>query len=152
MTSLSFRTRTTAGFQLDAARDPRVRLVRKRALRVTVHFASSASRLATPEGTIAVSPGDAIIDDDQGRRWGVDRARFDAKYAPVPPAVRGQAGVYTSLPVEALAMQMAQPFRVRFTDGISELEGGPGDWLLDYGDGSLGVVAADAFLNSYDLV
>jgi hypothetical protein len=49
-------------------------------------------------------------------------------------------------------MQMTQPFRVQFIDGVSELEGRPGDWLLDYGDGSLGVVVAEIFVDSYDLV
>jgi hypothetical protein len=117
-----------------------------------VYFAQSAGRIATPEGTIAVSPGDAIIDDRQGRQWAVDRSRFAAKYSPVSPLLPGQAGAYTSLPVEALAMQMTEPFRVQFTDGISELEGHGGDWLLDYGDGSLGVVANDAFQNSYDFI
>ena len=151
MTSTLFTARTTPGFQLDAARDPRVRAARKRALRVRVHFASTSTTLATPEGTIAIAPGDAIIDDDQGRRWGVARAHFDEKYAPVAPILPGDAGAYTSLPTKARAMQMAAPFRVRFVDGISELEGGPGDWLLDYGDGSLGVVSADVFADSYDL-
>jgi hypothetical protein len=152
MMSTPFIARATPGFQLDAARDPRVRPVRKRALRVSVRFASAATSLATHEGAIAVSPGDAIIDDGQGRQWGVARAHFDAKYAPVAPVLPGTAGAYTSLPVEARAMQMTQPFRVQFIDGVSELEGRPGDWLLDYGDGSLGVVVAEIFVDSYDLV
>lgn len=143
---------TTPGFQLDAARDPRVRAARKRALLVSVDFAPAATTLATPEGRIAIARGDAIIDDGHGRQWGFGRAQFDAKYTPVKPVPPGSAGTYTSLPTEARALRMSTPFRVRFVDGISELEGRPGDWLLDYGDGSLGVVAADVFLNSYDLI
>ena len=146
-----FIARTTPGFQLDAARDPRVRAARKRALRVRVHFASAATTLATPEGGIAIAAGDAVIDDGHGRQWGVARAHFDAKYAPVAPGLPGDAGAYTSLPTEARAMQMSTPFSVRFADGVSELVGRPGDWLLDYGDGSLGVVTADVFVDSYDL-
>ncbi len=146
-----FRARTTPGFQLDAARDPRVRDVRKRALRVSVQFASAATTIATPEGKIAIAPGDAIVDDGNGRQWGVARALFDARYAPVAPVPPGDAGAYISLPTEARAMQMSTPFRVRFADGVSELEGRPGDWLLDYGDGSLGVVSAQVFDDSYDL-
>ncbi len=151
MTPTLFRARTAPGFQLDPARDPRVRVARKRALRVAVHFASAASRLATAEGTIAVSPGDAIIDDGNGRQWAVERARFDARYAAVPPVMAGETGTYVSLPADARALPMDVPFRVRFADGLSELEGRAGDWLLDYGDGSLGVVAADVFTHSYEL-
>jgi hypothetical protein len=151
MTSALFIARTAPGFQLDAARDPRVRAVRKRALRVSVHFASAATTLATREGRIAIAPGDAIIDDGHGHQWGVARAHFDAKYAPVAPGLPGDACAYTSLPTEARAMQMSTRFRVRFADGVSELDGSPGDWLVDYGDGSLGVVSATVFADSYDL-
>ena len=151
MMSVLFIARTTHGFQLDAERDPCVCDVRKRALRVSVHFASAVTTLATPEGTIAIAPGDSIIDDGHGRQWGVARAHFDAKYAPIAPVLPGDAGAYTSLPTEARAMEMSTPFRVRLADGVSELEGRPGDWLLDYGDGSLGVVSAAVFADSYDL-
>jgi len=151
MTSTTFIARTVPGFQLDAGRDPCVRAVRKRALRVGVHFASAAATLDTPEGRIAIAAGDAIVDDGHGRRWGVARARFEARYAPVDAVLAGDAGAYTSLPAEARALRMATPFRVRFADGVSELDGRAGDWLLDYGDGSLGVVSAEVFADSYDL-
>ena len=69
----------------------------------------------------------------------------------VPLRFPGSPGAYTSLPTEVRAIQMSTPFRVRFADGVSELEGRPGDWLLDYGNGSLGVVSADVFADTYDL-
>jgi hypothetical protein len=152
MTTKLFVARGAPGIQLDATDEAPLRKVRKRPLRVTVRFAQVPIRLTTPEGTINVSARDAILKDGWGREWAVDRARFEAKYEPIPPTLSGDVGAYMSLPVEALAVQMSQPFRVRFADGVSELEGRPGDWLLDYQDGSLGIVAADAFQNSYDLV
>lgn len=34
-------------------------------------------------------------------------------------------------------------------DGTSRLHGAPGDWLIDYGDGTLGVVSAEIFAATY---
>jgi hypothetical protein len=41
---------------------------------------------------------------------------------------------------------------VLLADGVSRLNGRPGDWLVDYGDGSLGVVSPAIFAVTYDLV
>jgi hypothetical protein len=40
---------------------------------------------------------------------------------------------------------------VLLADGISRLHGKPGDWLVDYGDGSLGIVSPDIFATTYQL-
>jgi len=37
-------------------------------------------------------------------------------------------------------------------DGISQLHGDRGDWLVDYGDGNLGIVAAEVFESMYEIV
>jgi hypothetical protein len=47
---------------------------------------------------------------------------------------------------------MSEGFRVILSDGVSELTGRAGDWLVDYGDGSLGIVSPLVFANTYEVV
>ena len=47
---------------------------------------------------------------------------------------------------------MDEHFRVILSDGVSELTGRAGDWLVDYGDGSLGIVSPLVFGNTYEIV
>jgi hypothetical protein len=56
------------------------------------------------------------------------------------------------LPLDVFALPMATPFSVLLADGSSQLAGAAGDWLLDYGDGSLGIVGAGIFTTTYELL
>jgi hypothetical protein len=47
---------------------------------------------------------------------------------------------------------MSEPFGVLLSDGVSRLTGHAGDWLVDYGDGSLGVVSGPVFASTYEIV
>jgi len=49
-----------------------------------------------------------------------------------------------------LALRMQEPFEVLLVDGVSRLSGQTGDWLVDYGDGSLGIVSAAIFATTYE--
>jgi hypothetical protein len=66
--------------------------------------------------------------------------------------VAGVSGQYTSLPIRVIAMCMDQPFAVLLADGVSKLHGNAGDWLVDYGDGSLGIVARSIFASTYEII
>jgi hypothetical protein len=57
-----------------------------------------------------------------------------------------------SLPNRILALQMDTPFKVELADGISHLTGRAGDWLVDYGDGSLGIVTQAIFATTYEIL
>jgi hypothetical protein len=70
----------------------------------------------------------------------------------VPPTVAGQEGRYVSLPNTIMAMPMTEPFEVLLADGISRLMGRAGEWLVDYGDGSLGIVSQAIFAMTYDII
>jgi hypothetical protein len=70
----------------------------------------------------------------------------------VPPTVEGQAGRYINLPNSIMAVPMPRAFEVLLADGISRLRGQPGDWLVDYGDGSLGIVSQAIFPTTYEIV
>jgi hypothetical protein len=47
---------------------------------------------------------------------------------------------------------MTTAFKVLLADGESQLTGREGDWLVDYGDGSLGIVSKRVFADTYELV
>jgi hypothetical protein len=46
---------------------------------------------------------------------------------------------------------MTEPFEVLLADGISRLNGRAGEWLVDYGDGSLGIISESIFAATYDI-
>ena len=56
-----------------------------------------------------------------------------------------------SLPNRILTLPMTDSFEVLLADGISRLSGHAGDWLVDYGDGSLGVVSQAIFSTTYEI-
>jgi hypothetical protein len=47
---------------------------------------------------------------------------------------------------------MDENFEVQLADGKSVLHGKRGDWLVDYGDGSLGIVSQTIFDVTYLIV
>ena len=99
----------------------------------------------TREGIVRAMPGDAIVTGTAGQQWPVPRQSFERRYQVQGVGTMGGDGNYLSRALPALALHMTRPFTVLLADGVSRLEGQQGDWLLDYGDGNLGVVA-DAIL------
>jgi hypothetical protein len=140
------------GFTPCVQADPRRLRARKRELQVEVRFARQDCQVPTLEGPVPARVGDAIVSGSAGEQWPIARARFSAKYRPLAGAVDGADGVYLSVPVEVLALPMRCAFTVVLGDGRSRLSGQPGDWLLDYGDGSLGIVQPAIFATTYDLL
>jgi PGDYG protein len=148
----TFRCSGQSGFSSQVADDPRHSKARKLEREVGVKFADTACIVRTPEGMVHARAGDAILTGNGGHHWRVSHAKFAGKYRPVPPTVMGESGLYMSLPNQILALQMQRSFDVLLADGVSELNGHPGDWLVDYGDGSLGIVAQDIFATTYELL
>jgi hypothetical protein len=146
-----FRSSNQRGFSPAIANDPRRVDARKLELEVMVRFTSTACTIQTPEGTVHAQPGDAILVGLGGEQWRVSKAHFDNKYRPVPPTVLGTSGRYLSLRNHVMALPMTEQFEVVLADGISRLVGQPGDWLVDYGDGSLGIVSAGIFNTTYEI-
>lgn len=117
---------------------------------VRARFADGDCLVHTPEGAVRAHAGDAIITGYAGEEWPVPRRSFEASYEPHGDVRMGAAGVYRRLPREVLAARMPTPFAVVLADGQSRLSGGAGDWLVDYGDGTLGVIADAIFLTTYE--
>ncbi|HEX4330361.1 MAG TPA: PGDYG domain-containing protein [Burkholderiales bacterium] len=133
---------------IDLTRDPTAALHLKDEL-VQVAFAASAGSLISLEGPNHYAAGDAIISGATGERWSVSRERFDAKYVAQAPTLAGSDGAYRARPVPVLARQMHEPFTLARSAGGDVLEGGPGDWVLQYAPGDYGVVAQARFARVY---
>lgn len=149
---LVFRSSSDNGFSPAVASDPHRVSARKLQQHVQVRFTSEACVIETTEGQVHARPGDAIVTGVAGELWRVSYGRFAQKYRPVSPTRAGQPGAYESLPNQVLALQLDRPFMVILADDVSELSGHAGDWLVDYGDGSLGVVAVDIFDLTYEIL
>jgi hypothetical protein len=119
---------------------------------VLVEFAVQPGSLVSAVGVNHYSSGDALITGSTGDRWCVSRDRFDAKYDPEPPTLRGDAGAYRNRPMTVLAKRMNEPFTVARTAGGDTLSGGAGDWLIQYAPGDHGVVERTRFERVYRLI
>jgi hypothetical protein len=147
-----FRSSGQPGYSTQISSDPQCIAARKLEREIEVRFTPVECTVQTPEGVVHARAGDAIVTGTAGERWRVSSARFPYKYRPVPPTVAGESGRYVSLPNRILAVPMTQPFDVLLADGVSRLNGRAGEWLVDYGDGSLGIVSEAIFATTYRIV
>src|ERR1700733_2232513 len=147
-----FRSSGHRGYLSELSADPRRIFARKLEREIDVRFTPVECTVQTSEGLVHAAPGDAILTGTAGEHWRVSRARFADKYRPVPPTVAGEAGRYVSLPNRIMAVPMGEAFEVLLADGVSLLTGQAGEWLVDYGDGSLGIVAEAIFADSYEII
>jgi hypothetical protein len=147
-----YRSSGQRGFSAVVADDPRRVEARKLEREVGVRFTPVSCIVQTSEGTVHAKPGDAILTGMADEHWRVSREHFAQKYRPVPPTAPGEPGRYVSLRNRVLAVPMSQKFEVLLADGISRLRGSANDWLVDYGDGSLGIVTAPIFAQTYEIL
>lgn len=132
--------------ELDLSTDPAASRYEKTAT-VQVQFAEQDGEMDTIEGRVPYVTGDAILTGVMDEQWPVKRRVFDALYEPAPNNV---PGVYRKKQGSSVhAKQMDNAFRVNIRDGKATLEGKPGDWLIQYTVGDVGVVANDIFCKSY---
>jgi hypothetical protein len=146
-----YRSSGKPGYLHEISSDPRHIIARKLEREVQVQFAHQASTVQTPEGAVQAQPGDAILTGIAGERWRVSRKHFADKYRPATDTRPGETGAYLSLRNRILALRMTETFEVLLADGVSRLTGRPGDWLVDYGDGSLGVISDAIFQVTYEI-
>jgi PGDYG protein len=147
-----FRSSGQRGYSSLISADPRRVHARKLAREFDVRFTPIECTVQTPEGVVHARPGDAIITGTAGERWPVSLAHFGDRYRPVPPTTAGEAGRYVSLANRIMALPMRDAFEVLLADGVSRLRGGAGEWLVDYGDGSLGIVSEAIFTTTYEVI
>ena len=147
-----FRSSGTPGYTDEIGGNPRRVVARKLEREVQVRFAREACKVQTNEGLVLAKPGDAILTGINGEHWRVSQSRFPDKYRRASSTAEGQDGAYISLPNRVFAVPMTEGFEVLLADGESRLIGRDGDWLVDYGDGSLGIVSKKIFDQTYEVV
>jgi len=116
---------------------------------VSVEFAAAPGALESAVGLNHYAAGDALLTGSTGDRWCVSRDRFDAKYLPEAPTLRGRDGRYRNRLVAVLAKRMNVEFSVARSTGGDLLRGSAGDWLVQYAPGDHGVVARARFDRVY---
>ncbi len=146
-----YRSSGIPGYLNELRGDPRHVIARKLERTVQVQFADQACTVQTPEGAVQAQPGDAVLTGIAGERWRVSRKHFSNKYRPAAATHAGEPGAYLSLRNRILALRMSEPFEVLLADGVSRLHGRAGDWLVDYGDGSLGIISDPIFQVTYEI-
>jgi hypothetical protein len=148
--SARYRVAAAGELQHSLAQDPQAQPVRKREIEAQVRFALHEEVVRTREGEVAAYPGDAILTGVAGEQWPVPKAAFARHYRAALGTTPGADGRYRSVALPVLARRMPAAFEVLMGDGRSTLHGRPGDWLVDYRDGQLGVVGAEIFAATYD--
>lgn len=134
----------------DLAADPRALRVCKKPIPVQVEFAAADGTCDTLEGAVRFRAGDALLTGVQGERWPVSREAFLSSYQPVPPTQTGHNGAYRKSSAPAYAMRLDHPQNVPVGWQNDPLHGEPGDWLLQYADGTRGVLRDRIFRETYD--
>jgi hypothetical protein len=152
MSKMVFKSPGKPGYTNEVGGHARRVVARKLEREIQVRFAMQAGSVQTNEGLVKVKPGDAILTGINGENWRVSQERFPDKYRPAASTTAGADGAYVSLPNRVFAVRMEAAFDVLLSDGESRLSGGTGDWLVDYGDGSLGIVSSRVFDSTYEVV
>jgi hypothetical protein len=133
----------------DLAADPRALRVHKKPIRVPAEFATADGVCETLEGPVRFRTGDAILTGMRGERWPVGRNTFQASYEPVPPTRAGENGEYRKTASLTFALRLDHPRDVPVGWQNDPLHGRVGDWLVQYSDGSYGVMRDEIFRDSY---
>lgn len=133
----------------DLHADPQALRVCKKPLPVPVEFTTADGVCATREGPVSYRAGDAILTGVRGERWPVERDWFSSSYQPVPPTRAGENGTYSKAPSLTLALRLDRPRDVPVGWQNDPLHGRPGDWLLQYADGSYSVIGDEVLRESY---
>jgi hypothetical protein len=136
----------------DLSEDRAARRARKHAVVVQVEFAETDGTLATQEGPVHYSTGDALLTGTEGKRWPVARDTFDVSYAPVAPIRPGMPGPYRKRPRIVWAKPMSKAFDVTLDRDRGTLRGRPGDWLVQHAPSDFSVVSGPVFAQSYELL
>jgi hypothetical protein len=136
----------------DLSEDRAAYRARKSGVAIQVEFAEMDGTLATQQGPVKYSTGDALLTGTEGERWPVARETFDVNYAPVAPIRPGKPGPYRKRPQVVWAKPMADAFDVTLDRDRGTLHGKPGDWLVQYAPSDFSVVGARAFAQTYELL
>lgn len=137
---------------LDLAANPQAVRAIKLPISVEVSFADTDGCCETREGPVAYLAGDAILRGVESETWPVPRGRFMAMYDPVSASHQGEPGQYVRRPATILALQLDRPTKVRVGWRSDPIQGGAGDWLVEYTPDDHAIVASSVFEKTYRIL
>jgi hypothetical protein len=114
-----------------------------------VRFATQSGSLETTEGTVRHDSGDAIVTGESNESWPVTYKTFVTLYKPLGSTKMGDTGLYQKIEKSILALPIKNSARIDMSSGRGLLLGNAGDWIVDYGQADLAIVAGNTFLKSY---
>lgn len=126
--------------------------VMKKPVPVSVRFAETAGTLKTLEGDVHYEKGAALLTGQHQDQWPVERAVFNATYIAINETQFGETGTYQKRPIKVIATPLSQATSVTVGYANSPLRGEIGDWLVQYGTDDYGIVSADIFEATYDIL
>ena len=121
----------------------------KRQIPVAVRFAAVNGVLMTYEGAVPYTKGDALLTGIEGEQWPIAWSFFDATYTPCQGTEHGHEGLYVKKPATVHAVRCTQQKKVLLTSVEQEIQAKLGDWLVADAKGSIWVVAASIFDETY---
>lgn len=117
-----------------------------------VKFANSAGTAETREGKVQFIAGDAILTGVEGETWPIEREKFLATYEEKPPTIFGLDGEYVKRPMRVLCLKVNDTLEIPLDGERGTLRAEPGDYLIQYHPGDLGVVGETIFHKSYQVL
>lgn len=118
----------------------------KKPIIIQYRYADTVEVINSLEGPVTAHPGDAVITGVKGEQYPVQRFKFDEWY------IITEEGKAYKKPVVVDAELMEEEFEVVVSWANNPIRGRRGDYRLTYGPGDFGIVAADIFAETYDIV
>lgn len=119
----------------------------KKPIPCKVEFLTRQETILTLEGPVSAGPDQVVLTGVKGERWPIPKSRFHTHYEYDP-----ETQTCVKIPEIVFVERMTEPFEVQVSWSDDSLKGLPGDYRVQYPDGSTGVVRADIFNETYDRV
>lgn len=124
----------------------------RRAIVLSVSFATEQGIIRTLEGPIAFQAGDALVVGTRGEQWPIEVEQFLLLYEPsMPEQDPTKNGLFKRRPSLVYAKQISAEFSVRKHEpNDARIFGKANDWLVQQPNFQLGIVANDIFRDLYE--
>ena len=144
-------------FSLEALK-PYVMDVVKKQIPIHAECMKGPGEIESLEGKTKYDAGDYVVTGVKGEKYAVGKKYFEENYTPIYGELGqlGQEGVYSKkpIPVKAIVLlvDMKVPVGQQLLNGRAGTPDRKPDILVEYGPGNYGVVAADIFEKTYDII
>jgi len=118
----------------------------KKPIPLDYRIANNDETIKTKEGPVKARKGDSIMTGTKGENWPIPSDKFKQTYD-----ILGK-GKAAKKKIEIYAKELLKPTKVKVSWSDNLLNGNPGDYLVQYGEGDYGVVEKGIFKDTYSTV